>query len=154
MRADTTTRNLRLDSVSQLLAELDRLEAQGYERLGKWTLGEMCDHLSYYVKGSLEGFGFTLPWLVRVLVGPPMKRKLLRGELKPGSRTIPDSVPKPGVDEREAVARLKTWLERFESPEAVVHPSPLLGELSKEEWRALHLGHAAHHLSFLIPGDG
>ena len=38
-------RPLRFTSYAQLLAEVDRLQAGGYQRAGKWTLTENCDHL-------------------------------------------------------------------------------------------------------------
>jgi len=72
-----------------------------------------------------------------------------------GRRTIPASVPDKVVDEQAAVAELRALIARLNNPAAPqqLHPSPLFDHLTAEEYRRLHLLHAAHHLGFLIPND-
>ena len=50
-----------------------------------------------------------------------------------------------------AMAEAKHLLERLGRTTEDLHPSPLFDRLTGDEWRALHLLHAAHHLRFLIP---
>ncbi len=145
-------RDLSFSSYDDLLAEIARLRERGYEQRGQWSLGQICGHLSYYLRGSLEGFGFKLPWLLRKLVGRPLLRRRLRtGRIADGGRTIPASVPPTGVDEEAAAAEACHLLERLRDNREPLHPSPLFDRLTPDEWRIMHLMHAAHHLSFLVP---
>jgi hypothetical protein len=148
-------RQIAFSTYDDVIAEIDRLEREGYEQCGSWSLGQVCRHLSYYMRGSLEGFDFRLPWIVRKLLGPPLLRKILRGdEMKAGGRTIPASVPGPDVDEREAAAEARELLARLRDFSGELHPSPLFDRLTPDQWRLLHLKHAAHHLGFRVPKQG
>ncbi len=144
-------RQLDIDSYDAIIAELDRLEQAGYQRAGNWSLGQVCKHLSYYLRGSLEGYSFMLPWIVRKLIGRPMLKRILTSRsMKAGSRTIPGSVFEPPEDEHAAVAEARELVQRLKQADQV-HPSPMFGPLTLSECEQLHTGHAAHHLSFLIP---
>ena len=144
-------RDLVFDSYEDTIEEIRSLQKGGYEKMGAWSLGQICAHMSFYYKGSLEGFGFSLPWIVRVLFGKPYMKKRMKGvRLKAGSSTAPKSLPPDDLDETEAIEKAIAFLEQLPSAEKL-HPSPLLGELTVEEWRIMHLGHTAHHLGFLSP---
>ncbi len=149
-------RELSFATYEELLADIQRLQREGYRSLGAWNLGQMARHLSYYVRGTLEGFPFRLPWVVRKLIGRPLLKRMLRGQpRRGGGRTIPASRPPADVDERAAVAELCALVARLSSTTEAqqLHASPLFGRLTIEQWRRLHLLHAAHHLSFLIPKE-
>ena len=147
-------RQLSLSNYDEVLAEIERLERTGYKRAGQWSLGQVCRHLSYYMRGALEGYPFMLPWLIRKLLGRRLLRRALeRRELPAGGRTIPASVPPAAVDEQACIAEAKALLLRLRDHRGPVHPSPLFGQLSYEEAPQLHLMHAAHHLSFLVPNS-
>lgn len=134
------------------IAEIARLRDRGYLQGGNWTLGQICDHLSFYYRGSLDGFGAKLPWLVRVTLGAMIKRRMLRTRaMRRGGVTAPQSVPKPGADEAARVAEAIHLLERLRGHSGGLHDSPLFGRVTPEEWRTLHLIHTAHHLGFLTP---
>jgi hypothetical protein len=145
-------RELSFTTYREVIEEIERLRKGGYERLGEWTLGQICFHLSYYVRGSLEGYPFKLPWVVRKLIGRPMLRRVLRkGRMADGGRTIPGSLPPDVVDEMEAVGEAKELFARLAKRTEDPHPSPLFDHLTADECRSLHLLHAAHHLGFLEP---
>jgi len=147
-------RRLSFSTYDDVIAEIERLEGSGYERLGEWSLGQACRHLGYYMRGSLDGFDFMLPWIVRRLIGRPMlKRMLAAPRMKPGLRTIPASVPEPEDEDRQAVDEAKDLLRRLADHSGELHPSPLFDRLTADQWRQLHVGHAAHHLGFLIPKE-
>jgi hypothetical protein len=147
-----TRRNLTLATYDDAIAEIERLARDGYRMTGKWTLGQMCRHLTWYAKGSLDGFGLKLPWLVRATLGRSLRKKILSGQpMREGMMTVPASVPPPGTDDSAAVAEYVALLRRLRDHDDPLHPSPLLGELTPEEWRRLHLNHTAHHLAFLVP---
>ena len=98
-------RELDFSTYNDVIAELDSLQSTGYQQLGQWTLGQICRHLSYYLRGSLEGFVFKLPWVVRKFVGRPLlKRVLTTRHIPAGNRTIPASVFESVEDEAAAVA--------------------------------------------------
>lgn len=147
-------RELSFSTYGEVIADIERLEASGYRQLGQWDLGQACRRLSYYFRGSLAGFDFKLPWLVRMLIGRSiLKRVLKKGEMPASSRTIPASVPEPDTDQGRAAAEAKELLGRLEDAGGALHPSPLFDRLTIDEWRTLHLMHSARHLGFLLPED-
>ena len=144
-------RDLVFESYADAIEEIRALQKSGYEKIGVWSLGQICVHLSFYYKGSIEGFGFSLPWIIRFLFGKPYMKKRMKGiRLKAGSSTAPKSIPPDDLNETEAIEKGIAYLEQLSSAEKL-HPSPLVGELTIEEWRIMHLGHTAHHLGFLLP---
>jgi|SRR5437667_6575951 len=147
-----TPRELRFADCAAVRAELDRLHTGGYERTGNWDLAQVCDHLNFFVVGSLDGHQFKVPWIFKVLFGRMVLRRLLtKRKFKPGGFTPQKPLPAPGGDEAAAVARFKNTLSRFESHPGEYHDSPFFGHLTRDQWRDLHLIHAAHHLGFLVP---
>jgi len=144
-------RKPKFESYEDIIREIEELEKIGYSRLGNWSLGQICEHLGFYFKGSLEGFEFKAPWIIRILVGKPFRWWLMRREGYPdNSQTVPQSVPPENVDDHEAVMKIKELLSRLSSAKEL-HPSGLFGELTLDQWRMMHLHHAGHHLGFLVP---
>ncbi len=153
-----TRRQLRFASFDEVVRDAERLLATGYDRAGKWDLAQCCGHLSEWFRYQLDGYPPTplllrpVTWMMRNTFAPAVARKAFeRGETKAGMPTIPQSVPAAGGDEAAAVAGLKATIERWAAHAGPLHPSPLFGEMSKDEWVKGHLLHAAHHLSFLVP---
>ena len=145
-------RQLDFKTIDDALAEVDRLHRGGYVKTGQWDLAQICDHLSYFVDASLDGAQFRVPWLIKVLLGRKVLRRILtQRKMKPGVFTPQKPLPQPGGDEPTAVARYKHAIERFRAHQGELHASPFFGHLTPEQWRELHLIHAAHHLGFLQP---
>jgi uncharacterized protein DUF1569 len=145
-------RPLHFTDFAQVQAEVVQLHRGGYERLGKWDLGQICDHLSYFILGSLDGYSFRVPWLFKALFGRlALRRILAQQRMKAGVPTPQKPLPAPGGDEQAAVQRLKQVLGRLDAHQGELHPSPFFGYLTPHEWRTLHLIHCAHHLGFLVP---
>ncbi len=148
-------RQLDFKAFTEVRAELDRLHQGGYEKLGQWDLAQVCDHLAFFIRGSLDGPTFRVPWLFKVLFGKMALRRILsQRRMKAGGFTPQTPLPSPGGDEAAAVARLKELLARFEAQlgdGGELHPSPFFGRLTPDEWRQLHLIHCGHHLGFLLP---
>jgi hypothetical protein len=145
-------RELSFNTYREIIDDIQRLRSGNYEQLGQWTLGQICKHMSYYLRGSLDGYPFMMPWIVRKLFGRPLLRRVFaRRQMPRGGRTIPQSVPQSDVDETTAINETIQLLERLESHTGEVHPSPLFGALTPDECRTLHCLHAAHHLQLLIP---
>ena len=145
-------RQLSFQTYSEVIDDIERLRAGGYERAGNWSLGQICFHLSYYMRGSLEGFPFKMPWIIRKLIGKRLLRKILeQGGMRAGMQTIPSSRPPKELDEDAAIDEAIEYLRRLEHHEGDLHPSPMFDQLPLDQWQRLHLGHTAHHLSFLVP---
>jgi len=143
-------RELTFESYGDVAQEIESLEKSGYQIRGSWTLGQTCAHLDYYYRGSLDGFDHMFPWIVRFLFGKPALWWYLRVSDREGNPTAPQSVPMKNTDEKRAIAGIKESLRRLATAERL-HPSGIFGALSLEQWKNLHLKHAAHHLGFLAP---
>jgi Protein of unknown function (DUF1569) len=145
-------RQLQFNDFAEVRAELARLRAGGYQKLGQWDLAQTCDHLAYFIQGSLDGHPYKVPWLLKVLFGRLVLRRILnQRRMKPGVPTPQKPLPAAGGDEAAAVGRLEQILDRFEAHSGEMHASPFFGYLTPQQWRDLHLIHCDHHLGFLEP---
>jgi Protein of unknown function (DUF1569) len=148
-----TPRELKFADFAAVRAELDRLQ-RGYDKAGTWDLAQVCNHLDFFITGSLDGHRFKVPWLFKALFGRLVLRRILSGrKMKTGVFTPQKPLPEPGGDATAAVANLKVTLARFEQHQGKFHDSPFFGHLTPDQWRDLHLIHCAHHLGFLLPRD-
>jgi len=143
-------RKLEFNSYEEVIAELERLKDSENEQLGNWKLGDICFHLNFYFTGSLNGFKVMLPWVIRTFMGRPALWWLLRHEYKPGGTTVPKSIPK-GDNNIEETVNITIGLLKLLSEAKELQPSSFFGTLTVDQWREMHLRHAAHHLSFLTP---
>ena len=53
-------RGLRLASLDDVLEQADMLMERGYTKSGEWTLGQVCQHLSYGIIFSIDGHPFAV----------------------------------------------------------------------------------------------
>lgn len=145
-------RRLDFREFAEVLAEVDRLRRDGYRKAGEWDLAQVCDHLAYFIEGSLDGFTFRVPWLLKVLFGRLALWLILKQQrMKPGIRTPQKPLLAAGSDEAAAVGRLKQAIDRLQAHTGELHRSPFFGYLTPGQWRDLHLIHCAHHLGYLLP---
>jgi hypothetical protein len=136
----------------EALADVDRLHRDGYEKAGQWGLAQTCGHLTYFIKTSLDGATFRVPWLLKVFFGRWMLRRILKTRrMKAGIQTPQKPLPEPDGDEAAAVQRYKQMIQRLRSHQGEMHASPFFGHLTSAEWCEMHLIHAAHHLAYLLP---
>ena len=145
-------RSLMFADLEGVRADLHNLRQLGYSKVGTWDLAQTCDHLGYFIEGSLDGWHFKVPWLLKVLFGRIALNQILRKNyVKVGIPTPQKPLPSPGGDEAAAVSRLEGLLERLRTRQGEFHDSPFFGHLTPDQWQQLHRIHCAHHLSFLIP---
>ncbi|MFO0810282.1 MAG: DUF1569 domain-containing protein [Gemmataceae bacterium] len=145
-------RQLSFNDLSEAVAEVERLHRGGYEKLGNWDLAQICDHLTYFARGSLDGQPFRVPWLFKALFGRMVLRRILtQKRMKTGVFTPQKPLPAPGGDESAAVAHFRETMERVRNHTGEFHPSPFFGAMTRDEVRALTCIHCAHHLGFLQP---
>jgi hypothetical protein len=147
---------LRLESIDQLMVEVDRLaqaeRAGRLRRLGNWTLGQTLGHLAAWAEYSYAGAPLKVPFFIRWILRL-RKRQMLYGPMRAGVR-IPGveggTLATAPVPLDEALGRMRRAMERLKS-EAPTAPNVIFGPLKHEEWIALQLRHAELHLGFLIP---
>jgi hypothetical protein len=154
----TDRRTLKLRSLADLRADIDRIEAAAnagtLRRTGNWTTGQVLGHLAAWMSYPYVGFPMKrAPWFVRLIVGRRKNRYL--------NEAMPSGVRIPGIEGgtvgledltvQEAVSKLRSSIARLESGAPPVHPSPVFGEMTLDEVVRLNLRHAELHLSFLHP---
>jgi len=149
-------RTLRFESMQEVLDELDRLEHSEVELLGNWSLGQIYAHLARGFDGAVDGVPRTLaPWYFRI-IGPLVKRRVLKGRLAAGFK-IPRAaeaalIPDQELPPEQGLRELREAIGRFDR-EKRSSRHPVFGELTAEEWTQLMLRHCELHLSFVLPLD-
>jgi len=151
-------RALQFHDLDEVVRDAENLHAKGYEKAGNWDLAQICGHLAEWLRFPVEGFPKApapiraVFWVLRKTVG---RKKLLTyittGSFPAGKPTMPETVPPPGGDPREAIAKLKASVERLKAYTGPIVPSPLFGPMTKNQAVRMQLVHCAHHLSFLVP---
>lgn len=154
----TDRRKLRFQSISQLLSDVDRIVAAdkaGTLRCsGNWTAGQILGHLASWINYGYEGYPFTTPWFIRLILRFKVK-KYLREGMTAGVRIPGVEAGTYGVEKlstQEGAERLRQAIARLQKGEPVGFDSPGFGKMSAEERLTLNLRHAELHLSFLHPG--
>jgi Protein of unknown function (DUF1569) len=133
------------------LDDVDRLIAAGYDPLGNWSAGMICDHLAATLKAAYlpgqKGFPrFLRPILRRFVLARILRKGIPRGmpapkELQPDQQ-LSDQV---GRDKLAETIRLIAGAVRDQMDH------PVFGRISKEDNHPLQMVHAGHHLSLLLP---
>jgi hypothetical protein len=151
-------RPLQFNDLDEVVRDAENLQAQGYDQAGTWDLAQCCTHLSEWLRFPVEGFP-RMPapiravfWVLRKTVGRKKLLTYLNDRSFPaGKPTMPETVPPPGGDPREAVEKLRRSVDRLKGYTGTIVPSPLFGPMTKDEAVRMQLVHCAHHLSFLVP---
>lgn len=146
-------RKLDLRDLDAVLADVRQLASDGYERVGDWTLGQICEHCARPMDSCIDGFPVQLNVFIRVVGRWLIKPRMFK------SRSIPAGLKAPGVftedlgsvDDAAGVLRLEQAVGRLQAHDGPWQPSPVVGPLDKSGWLEFHTIHCMHHLSFLQP---
>ena len=140
----------RLDDV---ILDVEQL-LRSHRTVGRWTLGQICNHLACSLRFSVEGFPDPpAPWLLRSSLGRLARWSMLYGKF------IPEGIPAParylpaqGLDDLTEAENLRDAVAAFNT---CIRPKdhPLVGPMTIAEWRLYHCTHCAHHLSFAVPAN-
>lgn len=151
-------RQLKYNDFDEMMADVNSLLENGYVSNGNWTLAQACGHISDWMRFPMDGypnppfFMKAIFWVMKVTVGPGMKRKILAEGFKGGMPTAPETVPKPdAMSDQDAVAELQTTVDRVKAYNGELIPSPLFGPQDKELHTKVSLLHAEHHFGYLEP---
>ena len=145
-------RHLRFANLAEVVCDVDRLLAAGHRTLGRWTLAQICNHLSSNIVHTLDGFpGPVAPWIIRQTLGRAVRGLMLTtGRIMEGA-PIPEIYrPNPTLDPTAEVAALRAAIERFCSSGIECKPHPFLGWMPYKKWERFHCIHCGHHLSFVV----
>ena len=149
-------RHLRLESLDDLLGEVDRIEAAALEGSlvanGNWTAGQILSHLAAWIEYAYVGFPIKAPpffirWALRLQL-----KKMLDGAMPRGVKIPSVKGGTTGADDapvQEAAARYRRAIARLKTDEPAPYASPAFGELDDEQRRKLQLRHAELHLGYL-----
>ena len=133
-------RTIEFDSIDDVLAEAERLQENGYDRDGNWSLGQLCNHLAEEVKmfNSKPVRRIPAP-LQRLLQGAFLHTAVLGKFGTALGLRLPTIKPQnQPIDDAEGVRRLRDSFDQLQQAGA-------------EHLVPFHLWHAGHHFSFLIP---
>jgi hypothetical protein len=145
-------RTLQFRNTDDVVSDVRALAQSGYLRTGNWSLGQICDHLAIFLRGSIDGFGEMFPWIVRATLGKFVQWQIFRtGAMRTGVKVPKRFLPCDVTPDAAAVEKFIALVERYKNKAEPMQPSPFFGPLTKDEWTRLHLIHCAHHLSFLTP---
>ncbi len=151
-------RSLAFANFEEMMAEVHLLLEGGYRSNGNWSLAQACIHIADWMRFPIDGFPKPpLPmrmlfWVMKMTVGPGMKRKILAEGFTGGMPTAPETVPEPdSLTDSEAVELLQQTVDRLAAHDGDFLPSPLFGSMDEETLTKVSLLHAAHHLGYLEP---
>lgn len=142
-------------SVEAIMPDVDRL-LEGHVTVGRWSLGQICNHLTFAFVASLEGFpSRPLPAPLRATAGRLLLNYMFRSRRIPEGVRLPKKfAPKPELDARAEAEALRAAIRIFLSDPEPKGVHPFFGRLTKSEWERYHQIHSAHHLSFAVPTEG
>ena len=146
-------RTLTFARLDDVMPEVERLLA-GYTRAGRWSLGQICNHLAGAITYTIEGFPGVAPWWIRQTLGRLRRRRIFRtGRMAEGVKLPERFLPGRGLDDRAEAEALRAALARFASAPGPFAEHPFFGRMSAGQWDHLHRIHCAHHLSFALPRE-
>ena len=146
-------RELRFDSLDDLLRDVQALAGTSPTSAGKWTAAQNIEHVAAVIDASVDGFTFSIPLPIRLLARLLRGRFLSRG-LSPGIK-LPAAAPaafNPGPDTRfeDAAEHLAQAVQRAEERKMTA-VSPVFGQLDHQQWVRFHCRHAELHFGFIQP---
>ncbi len=124
-------RELKFDSLDQVMADVDRLMS-GHHTVGKWTLGQICNHLTIGLVASIDGIDVKVPWPLRKLIAPLVLRRILStGKMAEGVKVPQPLLPKTAVDARPEVEALRAAIRAFAGHPGPMAEHPFFGGLTR-----------------------
>lgn len=140
-------RQLRFKNEDDAIAEIERLRASRYDKLGNWSLPMICWHLD---------MPLDPPATTKLTPQQEQRQRdfidvILTTGRPPGNfEAPPDRTPSPSCGDADVEHFLATLRKLKTYPHSHVAMGPF-GPVLTEHVRALLLMHAAHHLSHLVP---
>jgi len=146
-------RVLKFQTLGDLLADVQKLQASDAIAISEWTPGQIVGHVTAVIEASVEGFTFSVPFPLRVVGKLIKNRSLTKGlpsGLKVPAKAQDAFIPPVDLTFDTAVKRLAETIEKAKQRK-MTQVSPIFGKLSHEQWVQLHCRHAELHFGFLTP---
>jgi hypothetical protein len=144
-------RKLKFNSLDEVMPEDERL-LLGHTTVGRWTLGQICNHLELAIRLPMEAVPVKFSWVRRRLFGPVAFRLAMWFDWMPDGVSVPEIyLPPPERDASRDADALRATIEWFKAFGEGLDEHPLLGRLTRMQWERFHRLHCAHHLSFAVP---
>lgn len=146
-------RRLDFQSADDVIGEIERLKNDGYTKLKRWNLSQICDHLTKTMEGEMNGLGFRIPWILRRTVGDWITRRVLKSRSMPSVPTLPRLRPTADQvsEDPKVIEHCLVTIRKASLFDGSLDDYPFVDDLTHEQWRQFMWIHAAHHLGFLVP---
>lgn len=146
-------RKLHFDTLDDALAETERLAEGEVETTGRYSYGQILDHMAKVtdtVTGELVLPPAPLPLRIAIRMARPiMIRNTLPAGFKLPSKTQSVLWSSEDVDVATGLQRWKEAIDRYKNGE--LQPHPVFGKMTREQHDQIQCRHAELHLSFVHP---
>jgi len=150
----TDHRAFRFNSIDDLLADLDQIEASyraaTLRTTGNWTPGQILGHLATWCEFNFTGVPISPPWLLKIIL-KLMKNRFIRGPMPRGVLIPKVQNGTLGTAPREfheALAAYRATLLHLKR-EAPTKLHPIFGQLTHDDAIKMQLRHAELHLGYM-----
>lgn len=146
-------RQLRFESIDEMLADAESLAAQPVRTLGNWSAGQIFKHLALALESAVNGVEYRPPLVLRLVAGF-LKKTYLTKPLRPGFR-MPEALkpvfmPPDEISTEDGLSALRTAVAQYLATTELGRHA-VFGEISRGEHDMMQLRHAEMHLSFIVP---
>tara|TARA_R110002111_G_scaffold256979_3_gene324784 strand:+ start:142338 stop:142814 length:477 start_codon:yes stop_codon:yes gene_type:complete len=144
-------RKLAYATLQEVVDDATRLTAADAPTTGNWSKGQIFEHLARTIDCSLDGYGFTVAWPIRIVGIYYFKSRIFKHGMSSGFQLKGASKKALAPDllaDQAGLEHLTSSVHRLET-ESKRAPSPIFGEMTRDEWNLLHRRHAELHMSFI-----
>ncbi|MCH2136627.1 MAG: DUF1569 domain-containing protein [Phycisphaerales bacterium] len=150
-------RELKFNCAGCLNSDLDRIQSahdSGTLRtLGNWSAGQILQHCAKWIGFAMDGFPAQAPWIVRFFFKTFLKKRALQDVAMDPGMNLPKQaafmLPDDHVTFEQGMSEMRAAVARLDAGDKMEQPSPILGDLTHEQWMGMMLRHSAMHHSFI-----
>src|SRR5689334_15134737 len=112
----------------------------GHRTLGRWSMGQICNHLAATLTWSMDGFpARQAPWVVCATFGKLAISRMSRtGRIPEGFPLPKKHAPGEALDAAEEAGRLAAAVARFAGHSGAFAPHPFIGRMTRERYERYH----------------
>ena len=145
-------RTLSFSTFDDIADDVRRLRQSGCVQSGRWSLPQVCHHLTQSLNWSMRPGPFSPDTPEQEASTPRLEQILQSGRL-PDGIPAPDHMQPPPDAGDAAIDTLLDTLRRYGEHQGELAPHRLFGTRSRDVIHRLVRIHCAHHLSHLAPAS-